>query len=524
MKKGIFWCKGINENSPHLITVSVECSLSGECEEHVNFSSKSGKNFNHKKEWSKLDKKVTEGYPYNYYPRGRVEIKNGKINIFLNPEINRDDVLDAILTTFDLKDIKSEKIIVKSDGSNHYQYLMYRDDVSKKQFQIENAEKIVRELCMDAITRKYGKTIPKAVKQRLDEELLKITECDGWFKYWLATKLAEKSSELGYVNFVRGNAGGSFVAYILGITETNPLSAEESSGQGHNIPYEFFLGSGKEVYFEIDVANEFSDKRLEYAKEIFGDYQVFYSGIVSSDSADNSQKIIKHPHGKIVIVPKNQKIDCYVDEKKEILYDDQNRFEEIMLIGNNTISKLKKLQDYTGVNVKEIREDRGDFDELSIWASKNFDSMTYARLGENEIFNEVQPKSFSELVKVFGLIHSTGVWYENGEILYSEGIPLDDIIAHREEVMLKLLEYGISREEAYEIAEYVRMGKPYHKGFTEEHIKLLKESNVPDWYVSSMSKIRYLWPKAHAVEFVRNYLREAWFKDHYPEEFRRAQN
>ena len=145
MKKGIFWCKGINENSPHLITVSVECSLSGECEEHVNFSSKSGKNFNHKKEWSKLDKKVTEGYPYNYYPRGRVEIKNGKINIFLNTEINRDDVLDAILTTFDLKDVRSEKIIVKSDGSNHYQYLMYRDDVSKKQFQIENAEKIVRE-------------------------------------------------------------------------------------------------------------------------------------------------------------------------------------------------------------------------------------------------------------------------------------------------------------------------------------------------------------------------------------------
>ncbi len=523
MKKGIFWCKDMNENPPRLITVSVECSFSGECEGNVNYSSKSGKNFNHKKEWSKLDKNVTEGYPYNYYPRGRVEIKNGKVTIFLNPDINTDEVLDVILTEFELKDDRRKIIKVKSDGSNHYQYLMHRDEVSKKQFRFENAEKRVKEFCMDAIARKYGKTIPKAARHRLDEELLKISECDGWSQYLLAAKLAEKNRKMGYVHNVRGCAGGSFVAYLLGITETNPLPAMSGYEDGNDIPYEFFMGSStaKNPSFDLNFANEIQSNRLDFCKEILGENQVFYGGVFSDTVGENYLKIVKHP-GKLVIVPKDCMVDCFVDKKKGIIYDERRRFDSINVLEHDMFSRLKKIQDYIGVNVHELHVGNDIVEEIAKWKPEAFEGLTMKELGQNEIFRIVKPKNFSELVKVYGLSHGRGTWNENGEELFRDGIPLDDIIAHREDVMLKLLQFGLSREESYQIAEYVRMGKVFRLGFQEEQIARLKEVNVPDWYIESMQKIKYLFPKSHAVEYVRNFLREAWIKEHYPDEFKKV--
>jgi hypothetical protein len=104
-----------------LIIVAVECDCHGKsmhCD--VEYTSKSGENFNHQMEWVKLDKKITQGRKYNYLPRGRVEVKNNKVSIFLNPNINTERIIQTIIRDFDLSGI--EDIKVQSDGSKHYKY------------------------------------------------------------------------------------------------------------------------------------------------------------------------------------------------------------------------------------------------------------------------------------------------------------------------------------------------------------------------------------------------------------------
>lgn len=118
--KGIFWYIPCEHK---LISAKVACDENGNALEKVNYSSKSGDNFNHKTEWSKLHKSITNNKPYNYYPRGRVEITKGKATIFFNPVLNRFDIHDLIMDEFGLV---GKRIIVKevADGSKHYEYLI----------------------------------------------------------------------------------------------------------------------------------------------------------------------------------------------------------------------------------------------------------------------------------------------------------------------------------------------------------------------------------------------------------------
>lgn len=118
--KGIFWYV---PNQHRLISVKVLCDENGNASKYINYSSKSGENFNHKFEWQKFDKNITNNNPYNYYPRGRVEIKNGKATIFFNPILNRFDIHDLIMSEFGL--VGRINIIKKIvDGSKHYEYLI----------------------------------------------------------------------------------------------------------------------------------------------------------------------------------------------------------------------------------------------------------------------------------------------------------------------------------------------------------------------------------------------------------------
>ena len=125
MKKGNFWCDSFGCDPPYLIVVSVKCDADGKSDRPIDFSSKSGQNFNHKAEWQKLSRSVTRGQPFNYYPRGRVEIKNRKATIYLNPDLNNTVVLNKIIEDFELKNQQGLKsIAVKSDGSSHYHYYL----------------------------------------------------------------------------------------------------------------------------------------------------------------------------------------------------------------------------------------------------------------------------------------------------------------------------------------------------------------------------------------------------------------
>ena len=120
MRKGIFWCANFDTECPELITVSAACDKNGDSKELVRFSSKSGNNFNHRPEWERLDRSITAGRPFNYYPRGRVEIKNGKATVFLNPAINKECIVYRIMDAFELMTGELNCINIKSDGSSHY--------------------------------------------------------------------------------------------------------------------------------------------------------------------------------------------------------------------------------------------------------------------------------------------------------------------------------------------------------------------------------------------------------------------
>lgn len=124
MKKGVFWCRDFDTNHPKLIIVAVPCEENGLTNETAAFSAKSGENFNHKTEWSKLDKSITQGKPFSYYPRGRVEIRNGKATIFLNQDIHSEPVLRQIFDAFEIAEHNGLKSIrIQRDGSWHYRYL-----------------------------------------------------------------------------------------------------------------------------------------------------------------------------------------------------------------------------------------------------------------------------------------------------------------------------------------------------------------------------------------------------------------
>ena len=122
MRKGIFWCANFDTECPELITVSAACDKNGDSKELVRFSSKSGNNFNHRPEWERLDRSITAGRPFNYYPRGRVEIKNGKATVFLNPAINKEFIVYRIMDAFELMTGELNCINIKSDGSSHYRF------------------------------------------------------------------------------------------------------------------------------------------------------------------------------------------------------------------------------------------------------------------------------------------------------------------------------------------------------------------------------------------------------------------
>ena len=127
MKKGIFWVI-TDADCDDLIAVTAQCDMEGNLLENIEMSSKSGTNFNHKAEWSRLDKKITKAKPFNYFPRGRVEIRSGKAVVFLNPDINTEPVINLVKEQFQLGEFK--RIDIKSDGSNHYKYII--GDIDEK--------------------------------------------------------------------------------------------------------------------------------------------------------------------------------------------------------------------------------------------------------------------------------------------------------------------------------------------------------------------------------------------------------
>lgn len=395
---------------------------------------------------------------------------------------------------------------------------------------IENAEIAIKDLAYKGAHIIYGNPLPVKVQDRLDKELKLIIENDYATLYMIAQKLVQKSNEDGYVVGTRGTSGASLVAYCLGITEVDPIR--------FNIPFETFTGfyGDREPDFNLNFAYDYQKKAQEYLREILEGGTTVKAGIVETITQGITRIKITTGHypGGVIVVPKDRKIYEFTpvqyaeDEPNSnviVTHFDYHSIDGNLLrldiLGNSASTMLHRLHELTGIDPTTI--DLEDKETLNIMCSADTLDIPYFNSKQvKDIILETKPTTFDELIKIAGLYNGTDLWTNNAQDLIKNGIAiLDKIISCRDDIMNDLIKAGIEPKIAYEIMETVRKGKPRcnKEPLWVEYKEVMKNHNIPLWYVKSCEKIRYAFPKAHLTANTINAFRIAYYKVHYPNEY-----
>ena len=207
---------------------------------------------------------------------------------------------------------------------------------------------------------------------------------------------------------------------------------------------------------------------------------------------------------------------------------DQNLL-KLDILGHDDPTVIRMLQDITGVDPKKIPLD--DKETMSIFSSTKAIGVTPEQINSQVgsfgipefgtkfvrgMLVDTKPTTFEELIRISGLSHGTDVWLNNAQTLIQEGtVTLSEAICTRDDIMIYLIKQGLPPNPAFKIMESVRKGK----GLNPEQEELMKEHDVPDWYIASCKKIKYMFPKAHAAAYVTMAFRIAWFKVHIPQAY-----
>ena len=341
--------------------------------------------------------------------------------------------------------------------------------------------------------------------------------------------------------------------------------------EGFNIPFETFLGFGGDKVPDIDLnfSGEYQARAHAYCTEMFGKSHVFRAGTIGTvaektafgyvkkyleergKTASNAEKARlatgcvgvrrttgQHPGGLVVIPQENEIWDfCPVQHPADDPNSDQitthfeyHSMEENLLkldmLGHDDPTMIRMMEDLTGVDAKTIPLD--DKDTMSIFTSSKIlgyeNDEILGPTGAVAVpeFNtrftrgvllDTKPEKFDFLVRISGYTHGTDVWLGNAKDLIVSGTArVDQTIGCRDDIMIYLISCGLPEKRAFKIMEAVRKGKGLPDGAEEE----MKAAGVPDWYIGSCKKIKYLFPKAHAVAYVMMAFRIAWFKVNHP--------
>lgn len=258
----------------------------------------------------------------------------------------------------------------------------------------------------------------------------------------------------------------------------------------------------------------------------------------------------QHPGG-IMVVPRNMDIHYITPMNRPA--DDKNgdtitthydyhsindRLVKLDILGHDDPMVLKMLEKYLRENVDPNFDPKdipvGDEETMRIFQNTTSLGVTPEQIDSTvgtfgipecgtkfvrQMISDVQPKKFSEVVRVSGYSHGTDVWLNNAQDLIKEGKPVAETISTRDDIMTHLISKGVEPSLAFKTMEHVRKGKAAKKGLEPKMLEAMHEAKIPDWYIKSCEKVQYLFPKAHAVAYVLMAYRIAYCKVHYPKEF-----
>ena len=504
----------------------------------------------------------------NFYKKGaNIELENTKY--FQTTE----ELLSCFNYIEDSKDIVINNPIKISEQINYINIMPYKITYPK----IESATSTISQKCYEKAKEIYGEKLPKEVEERLRLELHSIEINNFESIYLIDSELVDYSKKLGYKVGCRGNIGNSFVAYLLGITDINPIQ--------YNLPFEFFAGKdyAKEPDIDLNFSGRIQEKIFTYLQKKYGKDKIIWGGTIGiliddiiekyyneyidifeiEDTSDKNTIISKlvgvkkctgEQQGGIFIIPNEKEIldFCPIEirnnEHIKTHYDyhtlEHFGLYKFDILSDDKLTMIHELEKETEINSNNI--DLNDKETLKMFLHANDKSYPISTNGIPEFGTKfvqkmieiAKPCNFNDLVCISALSHGTDTWTCNASsLIENEHKRVDEVISSRADMFNYLVNHGIEKSKAFDIVEFVRKGKiargrnllPHNQNEYkeinakwEEYKTLLKKHNIPEWYIESAEKIKYLFSKAYAIENTINAFKIAWFKVHCPKAFYKA--